>query len=258
MKCLTPDRRRQTHTRALRGLALTTMTFALAAPALAQSRGVSAAENARLYRQEVAACESGASSQSRAACLDEARSARVERRRGGLDTPEQSLQANALARCQVFQPGPDMEACRARVMGQGSVSGSVEGGGLLREYAVTIPVEPASSGMGAAPSAPTTAPSSTPPASDPAIPPQTQPPSPDPQTQQQMQVPPSSSSPMGAPGSGPRADTPMPPDSQPPMDPRMQPPINPQMSPPMNPQVPHQMPNQMPHQMPDPMHGPRQ
>ncbi len=211
-------------------LALATLALTLAGPALAQSRS-SSAESERLYREELEACQRGTGGQDRAACLNEARSARMERRRGGLETPQSSLQSNALARCQVFQPGPDMEACRARVMGQGSVSGSIEGGGLLREYAITLPTEPASSGMGAGPQPATTAPSSAPPST-----PSPMPASPDPQTQQQMQTPPppTSSSPMGAPGSAPRNDTPMPPD-HPPMDPRMQHPMNPAMHDPMRP-----------------------
>lgn len=208
--------RRIHHTRA----ACTLLTLAAcAASAWSQASQRAAADED--YRREVRACESGQTSQDRATCLNEARHARAERRRGGLYTPQASLQANALARCQVFQPGPDMEACRARVMGQGSVSGSVEGGGLLREYAISVPVEPASSGMGAAGSSPTTAPSSSP---------STLPASPDPQTQQQMETPPATSTPpMGAPGSTPRADTPTPVPPHPPMDPRVQHPMNPQM-----------------------------
>ncbi len=109
------------------------------------------------YRREVRECESSAASQDRSTCLREARSARADLRRGALTTPSQeTLQTNALARCQVFAPGPDMEACRARVMGEGNSSGSVAGGGILREYAVTVPLEPtpAQTEMGAPGSGP--------------------------------------------------------------------------------------------------------
>lgn len=109
------------------------------------------------YRREVRECDSSAAGQDRSTCLREARSARADLRRGALTTPSQeTLQTNALARCQVFAPGPDMDACRARVMGEGSSSGSVSGGGILREYAVTVPLEPspAQTEMGAPGSGP--------------------------------------------------------------------------------------------------------
>lgn len=109
------------------------------------------------YRREVRECDSNAASQDRSTCLREARSARADLRRGALTTPSQeTLQTNALARCQVFAPGPDMDACRARVMGEGNSSGSVAGGGILREYAVTVPLEPspAQTEMGAPASGP--------------------------------------------------------------------------------------------------------
>jgi len=44
-------------------------------------------------------------------------------------------QANALARCNVLQ-GDDKAACQARMMGHGQVTGSVAGGGLLRQLEV--------------------------------------------------------------------------------------------------------------------------
>lgn len=109
------------------------------------------------YRRQVRECESSAANQDRSTCLREARSARADLRRGALTTPSQeTLQTNALARCQVFAPGPDMDACRARVMGEGSSTGSVAGGGILREYAVTVPLEPtpAQTEMGAPGSGP--------------------------------------------------------------------------------------------------------
>lgn len=109
------------------------------------------------YRRQVRECESSAANQDRSTCLREAHSARAELRRGALTTPSQeTLQTNALARCQVFAPGPDMDACRARVMGEGSSTGSVAGGGILREYAVTMPLEPtpAQTEMGAPGSGP--------------------------------------------------------------------------------------------------------
>lgn len=96
------------------------------------------------YQQEVQACLSGRTQQDQATCLEEARNAQADKRRGVLDT-QGDLQANAMARCNVFQAGEDRAACRARVMGYGSVEGSVAGGGLIREVeTVVLPQDHAS------------------------------------------------------------------------------------------------------------------
>lgn len=177
------------------------------------------------YRRQVRECESSASSQDRTTCLHEARSARAELRRGALTTASQeTLQSNALARCQVFTPGPDMDACRARVMGQGSSSGSVSGGGILREYAVTVPLEPspAQSEMGAPASSPRMDTPQEPQGSTPGAG-QDIPPPPAPQSQQ-----PNPGEPMN-----PRMHQQMHPQMHPQMQPRMQPP----MQAPMHPQM---------------------
>jgi len=92
------------------------------------------------YQQEVQACMSGRTQQDQATCLKEARNAQADKRRGVLDTVGQ-LEANAMARCSVFQSSEDKAACQARVQGMGSVSGSVAAGGLLREVeTVTVPM----------------------------------------------------------------------------------------------------------------------
>lgn len=90
------------------------------------------------YQQEVKACRSGQTAEDQATCLREARAARAEKKRGRLDTTG-DLQANALARCDVFKNADDKEACRGRVAGNATVTGSVAGGGLLRELEVTVP-----------------------------------------------------------------------------------------------------------------------
>ena len=67
----------------------------------------------------------------------EAAAAAAEARRGTLsngESPEQ-LRANALARCRVHQ-GEDRSACEALVRGEGQASGSVSGGGVLREIVI--------------------------------------------------------------------------------------------------------------------------
>ena len=71
----------------------------------------------------------------------EAAAARDEARRGKLDSkaPEDQLQRNALARCDVFKADLDRQACSERVR-NGQVSGSVEGGGTITEYTQQVPV----------------------------------------------------------------------------------------------------------------------
>ena len=88
------------------------------------------------YRQEMQACMQGRTAQDRATCMEEARNARAAGRRGALDTPSPlSMEANAMARCRDLSPA-DMAACQARMMGHGRTSGSVAGGGILRELEV--------------------------------------------------------------------------------------------------------------------------
>ena len=83
--------------------------------------------------------------QDRAACVREAGAARQEAQRGGLSTPGAgAADANALARCQ-NQPAADRADCEARVRGTGasSTSGSVMGGGVIRETVTPLPAQPA-------------------------------------------------------------------------------------------------------------------
>ena len=89
------------------------------------------------YQQEVQACMSGKTQQDQADCLKEARNAQADKKRGVLDTAG-SLEANALSRCDVFKGGEDKAACQARVMGMGASSGSVAGGGVIREVETVI------------------------------------------------------------------------------------------------------------------------
>lgn len=73
----------------------------------------------------------------------EAAAAREEARRGRLGNgqSEGQYERNALARCDVFKTELDREACVGRVR-SGQTSGSVEGGGTLREYTQQVPVNP--------------------------------------------------------------------------------------------------------------------
>ena len=91
------------------------------------------------YQAEVQACMQGKTGEDQATCLKEARNAQADKKRGVLDNANGQFQANARARCGSLS-GEDKSACEARMMGYGTVSGSVAGGGLLREVeTVTMP-----------------------------------------------------------------------------------------------------------------------
>jgi hypothetical protein len=95
---------------------------------------VSAADTARAtYERERAACLSGQSAQDRATCLREAAAAYQEARRAhrGPAPSEDRYGDNALLRCQPLSP-TDRAECERR-MRSGTSSGSVTGGGILRE-----------------------------------------------------------------------------------------------------------------------------
>ena len=89
------------------------------------------------YRHEVQSCLSGRTQQDQATCLQEARNARADKQRGLLDNADARYDANAVARCDVLM-GEEKAACQARVMGYGSATGSVAGGGVLREVETVV------------------------------------------------------------------------------------------------------------------------
>lgn len=107
------------------------------------------------YQQERAACTDGSSQQDRATCLREAAAARGEAKRGHL-TESTTYDENATARCNVLPPA-DRQDCVKRVHGQGTVSGSVGGGGIYRETTTTVIGAPSPS-PSPSPSAPMSAP----------------------------------------------------------------------------------------------------
>jgi hypothetical protein len=116
----------------------------LAAALLALSGAAQAAPKAKnvdelrmQYERERAACMTGQTQQPRDVCLREAGAAYAQARQGRLispdDRPEQWA-ANALKRCQA-QPLEDREMCERRVR-EGSVTGSVAGGGQMKTLTV--------------------------------------------------------------------------------------------------------------------------
>lgn len=88
------------------------------------------------YAAEVQACMQGKTAEDQATCLKEARNAQAERKRGGMEGSG-NYAANARARCKVLT-GEERGACEARMMGYGTVSGSVAAGGVLREVETVV------------------------------------------------------------------------------------------------------------------------
>jgi hypothetical protein len=116
------------------GVAAFLAMTAASAQVATETTGIDASGN---YQQEVNACMTGKTQQDRDTCLREARNAQGDKKRGVLDNAGTSFESNAMARCDVFK-GEDKTACQARMMGYGSTSGSVAGGGLLREVETVV------------------------------------------------------------------------------------------------------------------------
>lgn len=111
--------------------AVTLTTVSIAADRVAASGAQS------LYQQDRAACMSGASNQDRATCLREAAAALQESKAGNLGKGVRSDEQNRFRRCDPL-PSGDREDCIRRMNGEGTVSGSVEGGGIYRELVTPV------------------------------------------------------------------------------------------------------------------------
>ena len=156
-----------------RGLLAAATLLALAPAVLAQGKPSRAAID-ETYRLDRAACLDSASQHERSACLREAGAARAEALRGQLRTgasPEE-LARNALQRCQRLPPENKM-LCERMARGEGTASGSVAAGGLIKELEIQVPA-PAPP-MAAPPAMPAPPPMSAPPPMAP-LPPAAQPP----------------------------------------------------------------------------------
>lgn len=104
------------------------------------------------YEQDRAACLRSDSQHERTSCLREAAAVRAQSKtRTPMmnSSPESRLQ-NAMKRCTELPP--EYKAiCERMVRGEGSVSGSVEGGGLIRELVTPVPAIPPMQPMPPAP-----------------------------------------------------------------------------------------------------------
>jgi hypothetical protein len=99
--------------------------------------GTTGIDGSGSYQQEANACMTGKTQQDRDTCLKEARNAQADKKRGVLDNAGARFDANAAARCDVLA-GEEKAACQARVMGYGNTTGSVAGGGVLREVETVV------------------------------------------------------------------------------------------------------------------------
>ncbi|QRR35667.1 hypothetical protein JNX00_07345 [Hydrogenophaga sp. YM1] len=119
---------------------LAAAALALALPAWAQGAGAAKTSTDNRYQQERAACAAMSDPESRTSCLRDLGAARQQARsqpRAPV-SPEQ-LQRNALQRCEVHTAADERAICERMVRGEGQVSGSVSGGGLIRSIETTVP-----------------------------------------------------------------------------------------------------------------------
>jgi hypothetical protein len=87
--------------------------------------------------QERQNCIDGKTNQDQATCLREAGAAKQESQRGNLrDSGDYG--SNASKRCDTL-PADQKADCERRSMGEGSVSGSVGSGGVVRELVTPVP-----------------------------------------------------------------------------------------------------------------------
>ena len=107
-----------------------------AATAAAADRG-RLSEAQSTYQKDRTACINEQSGQDRATCLREASAALQEAKRGGLNDDKARFEQNRLLRCD-SQPLADRADCVRRMNGEGTTSGSVEGGGILRELVTPV------------------------------------------------------------------------------------------------------------------------
>ena len=88
------------------------------------------------YEEERRACMTQNTQDSQATCLREATNAYDAARKGQLSDPGPVAIANATQRCDAFQNAQDRAECVRRIENE-PASGSVPGGGVLRESVTT-------------------------------------------------------------------------------------------------------------------------
>ncbi len=130
------------------GVGLIAMACAQALTAAAQDQS----EKLRRFEADRQACLSGKSSQTFDSCMKEAKAFLNARAGSNPTVSAEQLERNAVSRCDPLT-GDERTACVARIRGEGTVSGSVAGGGIVREIvtpeaAASDPKRPASAVTG--------------------------------------------------------------------------------------------------------------
>lgn len=124
-------------------LGLAALLAPLAATAATKATKAEQAELRALHQRELAACRNGQTGQEMSACVREAHASYAQALRGGLGDGGAPYAANARQRCDALR-GADKTDCVARMEGHGTVSGSVQSGGMLRELTTYGPGQAAS------------------------------------------------------------------------------------------------------------------
>ena len=116
--------------------------LAISLPVLAQGAAPDKASIEASYQRDRAACQSIGVPQDRSNCLRDAGAARAQALRTGRRTPSsEELTRNAVQRCQRHPP-EERVICERMARGEGTVSGSVQGGGTIRELVTQEPLPP--------------------------------------------------------------------------------------------------------------------
>ena len=134
----------------LGGLFVASALLSLSALAVTPTVSQQAAEINAKFERDKANCLAGKPGAARTACLTEATKARSSARNAPIHD-DATYRDNKFDRCRVLS-GDEARDCFARMKGDGTTSGSVEAGGLLREKA-TIEVGPAPAATASAPAA---------------------------------------------------------------------------------------------------------
>ena len=129
----------------LGGLFAATALLSLSALAATPTVSQQAAEINAKFEQDKANCLSGKAGPGRTACLREASKARSSARNAPIHDAA-TYRDNKFDRCRALS-GDEARDCFARMKGEGTTSGSAEGGGIYREKMTTevgpVPTVPA-------------------------------------------------------------------------------------------------------------------
>jgi hypothetical protein len=110
--------------------------FGVNVAAVAATNLISSA--AARFEVDRAMCLRGQTGQDRSDCLREAAAAYEQAKREGVHEDASQFAANRVHRCEPL-PEQDRRDCIARMQGKGTISGSVEGGGIYRELVTEDP-----------------------------------------------------------------------------------------------------------------------